>query len=166
MGSCSRRSNDTAQLATLLSRRRRQLCTLGRLALLLRLLLLMQSFRSAPVSSAGSVQTHLHLLPFVPAPQEVTGTYSQFYFSHLSTQRHALHLKPSQGLLDIRRSSEKNTSHFNPPHTHTYLNSKLTMRMKQRNYHLSAHTTQGRKLNAEYTAGRHLQVHHKAKDSE
>lgn len=36
--------------------------------------------------------------------------------------------------------------------------------MKQRNYYLSAHTTQGRKLNVEYTARRHLQVHHKAKD--
>lgn len=67
-GSCSRRSKDTAQLATLLSRRRRQLCTLGRLALLLRLLLLTQSFRSAPVSS---VEQHRctcspDLLPWKP----------------------------------------------------------------------------------------------------
>lgn len=61
-GSCRRRSKDTAQLATLLSRRRRQLCTLGRLALLLRLWLLTQSFRSAPLSSVGT-STHLTCTP-------------------------------------------------------------------------------------------------------
>lgn len=63
-GSCRRRSKDTAQLATLLSRRRRQLCTLGRLALLLRLWLLTQSFRSAPLSSVGKQhRPHLHVCP-------------------------------------------------------------------------------------------------------
>lgn len=48
-----RRSKDTAQLATLLSRSRRQLCTLGRLALLLRLFSLMQSFNSVLFSSGN-----------------------------------------------------------------------------------------------------------------
>lgn len=50
-GSWRSRSNETAQLATLLSRSRRQLWTLGRLALLLRLFSLMQSFKSALFSS-------------------------------------------------------------------------------------------------------------------
>lgn len=51
--SCRSLSKDTAQLATLRSRRRRQLCTLGRLALLLRLFSLMQSFNSVLFSSAN-----------------------------------------------------------------------------------------------------------------
>lgn len=53
MESWRRRSKETAQLATLLSRSRRQLCTLGRLALLLRLFSLMQSFNSVLFSSVN-----------------------------------------------------------------------------------------------------------------
>lgn len=69
-GSCRRRSKDTAQLATLRSRKRRQLCTLGRLALLLRLWLLTQSFRSGPFSSAGSTDlTRLRAWPPARPPQ-------------------------------------------------------------------------------------------------
>lgn len=68
-GSWRRRSNETAQLATLLSRSRRQLCTLGRLALLLRLFSLMQSFKSVLFSSVGIKSN--------------TQAYQQHFLTHL-----------------------------------------------------------------------------------
>lgn len=79
-GSCSRRSKQTAHAATRRSGCRLWHCTLGRLALLFRLLSLPQPFRSALFSSA---HTHTH-------------THSYCHCAHLQQlQQQQLNLKHS-----------------------------------------------------------------------